>query len=135
MRSLIHELPHPNSVPEGVIVVLGSQRTGVSGNAVTLRPVMAQMADQTRQLEMARLRRVAVHGILDAAVAFAALEGDDYYRIGSLSGRHPLALAHLVKRLAEAPDAASFAAVLGSPSSYRGDIAQIGRTFAKIPAS
>ena len=122
VRSLIHELPHPNSVPEGVIVVLGTQRTGLSGSAATLRPIMAQLADETRLLEMARLSRVAVRSILDATVTSAALESSDYDRIEFLSGGHPLALAYLAKRLADAPDAAGVAAVLGSSSSYRGDI-------------
>lgn len=121
-RSLIHELPHPDTVPEGVIFVLGTQQVGLEGEAPTLRPIVAQLAQVDRKLDMAGLSRASIRSIAETAIAPALLPPNAYDRIAELSTGHPLALTYLVKRIAAAADAAAVEAILEATVMYDGEI-------------
>jgi len=128
-RSLIHELPNPNAIPEGVLVVLGTQRVGLEGEAASLRPIAAQLEQDGRMLEMARLSRANIRSIVDTAVEPALLGSDAHERIEQLSCGHPLALAYLLKRLAGATDSSAVDAILEGSTSYDGEIEADYRTY------
>lgn len=128
-RSLIHELPHPATIPQGVIFVLGTQPVGLEGSAASLRPITAHLARDGRTLAMARLPRASIRSITDAVVESDLLRPGDHERVEELSAGHPLALAYLVKRLAACADAAEARSVLDGSTSYAGEIEVDYRTY------
>jgi hypothetical protein len=128
-RSLIHELPHPDAIPRGVLVVLGSQRVGLEVTANSLRPITAQLEEPSRFIEMARLSRASIRSIADAALTPGLLRGHGYDQIEQLSGGHPLALAYLIKRLSAADDAEAVDAVIASSVSFEGEIERDYRAY------
>ncbi len=128
-RSLIHELPHPATIPQGVIFVLGTQPIGLEGSAASLLPITAHLARDGRTLAMARLPRASIRSINDAVVESALLGPGDHERVEELSAGHPLALAYLVKRLAACADAAEVRSVLDGSTPYTGEIEVDYRTY------
>lgn len=129
VRNLIHELPHPSSIPEGVLIVLGTQQVGLEGDAASLRPITAQLEQQARKLEMARLSRASIRSIVETAVDPSLLGEDAHERIARLSAGHPLALAYLVKRLAAAASVDEASAIIDASVSYDGEIEAEYRTY------
>lgn len=121
-RSLIHELPHPSSVPEGVVFVLGTQPVGLEGPATSLRPITAQLAQEGRTLKMAPLSRASIRSIVDAATGQALLGPYDHERIEQLSAGHPLALAYLVKRVSACANRDEVEALFDAANPYAGEI-------------
>ena len=128
-RSLIDELPHPSAIPAGVVIVLGTQRVGLEGQAANLRPIVAHLAQDERTIDMARLSRGSVRSIAEAVVDPALLHPKTHDRIERLSGGHPLALAYLTKRLATAPSDADIGAILDATVAYEGEIEADYRSY------
>jgi hypothetical protein len=113
-HSLVDVLPLPDQVPEGVVLILGSQHT---------RDLPAQVETQLREtgrtVQVQPLPRVAVERLVARVLpAYFGLSQQFYER----SAGHPLALVYLLKQVAAAksPDAAR-AAVEATPA-YEGDI-------------
>ncbi|HEY0027372.1 MAG TPA: ATP-binding protein [Allosphingosinicella sp.] len=121
VRSLVHELPHPSAIPEGLVIVLGTQRVGLESDITALRPIRAELDRDGRTIEMGRLSRAAIRSIVEAAVGHN-LEADEHERVEELSAGHPLALTYLVRRLAAAPAPSNLADILNAANPYSGDI-------------
>jgi hypothetical protein len=128
-RSLIHELPHPASVPVGVLFVLGTQPIGLEGPAASLRPINAQLSQPGRTLTMAPLSRAGIRSIVDASVDPKLLGSSSHERLERLSGGHPLALAYLVKQVAACSDIDGVTALLDGSTLYAGEIESKYRTY------
>jgi len=128
-RSLIHELPNPSAIPDGVLVVLGTQQVGLQGDAASLRPIVAELEHEGRTLEMARLSRASIRSIVETAVDANLLDPEAHAAVERLSGGHPLALAYLVKRLSTASRADEVGAILSASTSYEGEIEADYRTY------
>jgi hypothetical protein len=122
VRSLVEELPRPDAIPDGVLIILGTQRVGLQSNAATLRPITAQLEQHGRTLEMERLSRASVRSIVQTALEPELLAPGAYEQIENLSAGHPLALAYLLKRLATASDATAVGEILHAASTYDGEI-------------
>ncbi len=100
-HSLVDVLPSPTEVPDGVLIVLGSQSIGLHG----LPPrALAQLAEPGRTLTMRRLERRDVIEIATSSLPREALADVDLEALWRVSAGHPLALAYLLKRLALSPD-------------------------------
>jgi hypothetical protein len=123
IRSLIHELPHPSTLKDGVIFVLGTQQVGLNSESVALRPIRAELEERGRKIGMAALARADVFEMLPIAVPHLAAT-DLIDQVYTLSGGHPLALNYLLKRLSRAADATEAATVLDGVEAYQGDIEQ-----------
>jgi hypothetical protein len=96
-RSLLHDLPLPHTVPDGVYFVIGSQPNGFTN----LPPLVSHaLCSQERKIEIAPLAPVDV--FLIAKQEFPNLEEDEQKQIFTLSGGHPLALIYLIKQLQQA---------------------------------
>lgn len=96
-RSLLHDLPLPQAVPDGVYFVIGSQPNGLTN----LPPLVSHaLCSQERKIEIAPLAPVDVFSI--AEQEFSDLEEDEQKQIFTLSGGHPLALIYLIKQLQQA---------------------------------
>ncbi len=98
-RSLLAELPPPASIPDGVLVLLGSQKLELH----QLNPRIAQqLRDDSRIVRMRPLSPRAVRAVLDLSCLPAPLDAVDLQEVVSRSARHPLALAYLINRLQNA---------------------------------
>jgi hypothetical protein len=118
-RSLLHDLPHPDTVPDGVILILGSQTLELTGLSPAIK---AQLKEKSRVVTMAPLARKAVFTIIESAglpVPLTAEQMEEAYR---LSAGHPLALTYLLKMLADARDPTVAAQILVTANPYQGHI-------------
>lgn len=96
-QSLLAHLPHPEDVPDGVLVVLGTQTDRLPLLSARIRE---QLDERGRRITMRRLDRLDVLEIVEAAADLdPAPAPDERERIYRLSGGHPLALNYVVNRL------------------------------------
>jgi len=112
-------------VPEGVLIILGSQSIGLRGLSTR---TLGQLEEPGRTLIMQRLQRRDVIGITTSSLSGDALSDVDLEAVWRASAGHPLALAYLLKRLALAPDADARRAVLETIVPFEGEIEQDYRT-------
>ncbi len=118
-RSLLQDLPEPEQVPPGVLIVLGSQTVQLDGLPDRVQHAIRQAE---RRIEMRPLSRDAVFRIIDRAsfpLPLTDQQKDDVYR---LSGGHPLALGLLINQLRSATDAHQIDQILQGTEPYTGDI-------------
>lgn len=117
-------LPSPEAVPEGVILVLGSQSVGLMGLPL---PIRSQLAEAGRTVAMSRLGRRHVVEIAASTLPRDTMLDLDPDALFQASAGHPLALAYILKRLMVAADPAARRAVLdGEP--FEGDVERTYRT-------
>jgi hypothetical protein len=118
-RSLLHDLPLPEQVPEGVYFILGSQ----TDQLVDL-PARVQHAIQQkeRRIEMQPLKRQAVMQIIERTGLPSKLSAEQRELVYQLSGGHPLALIYLLQHIQEAPDAETVTIILQETVPYKGRI-------------
>ncbi len=116
---LLAEMPVPDELPEGVLVVVGSR---------TLSPLHAHARQQVEErprvidLQHHRLSPASILEICRRAPPAAALSPEIHQRIVDLCNGHPLALSYLLNRLRET-DAESAGEVLEAAPAYAGDMA------------
>ena len=116
---LLAEMPVPDELPEGVLVVVGSR---------TLSPLHAHARQQVEErtsvidLQHHRLSPASVLEICRRAPPAEALSPEIHQRIVDLSNGHPLALSYLLNRLRET-DAGSAGEVLEAAPAYAGEMA------------
>lgn len=120
-RSLIEELPSPAAIPDGVLIVLGTQPVGLSGPSPVLRPIRAHLDEPSRTIAMDPLSRANVHHIVRTAIPNDVLSREDEDEVYSRSAGHPLSLAYLVKRLATVENSASASRLLNEMQDFGGD--------------
>ncbi len=125
-KSLVSELPAPDSLPEGVLIVCGSQTLSLEG----LSPrILAHLEVDGRTIQIQRLARESVFSIVDAAKVGQVNGESTHDEIFTISDGHPLALSYLLERLIAAPDDNGRKAVLTSAEPFRGNIEQDYQTF------
>ena len=118
IRSLLRELPEPTAIPEGVIIVLGSQTDQLPGLPTT---VLSELSEPERRLEMEPLERDDVLDIVQAADLSPAPNHDEQERIYRLSAGHPLALSYLLIKLRDNAGA-TVAQILANAAQFPGAI-------------
>lgn len=118
-RSLLRDLPLPEQVPDGVLIVLGSQTDQLDDLSGTIR---GEIASAGRRIEMRPLTRDAVHSIVGRAPLPVRLGDQQVDRVWRLSEGHPLALGLLLNALHGAADVQGLAALLDEAVPYDGDI-------------
>lgn len=97
-RSLLTELPLPNAIPAGVLILLGSQKLDLEG----LPPgVIAQASEVGRRFDIAPLPK---QSILELAKLANLPTRVDFNRLYEASGGHPLAARYLIAALATASE-------------------------------
>lgn len=115
-QSLLTALPAPDALPEGVTVLLGTQRIDLSDIPPA---VQRQAAEAGRQITIPPLTREAVHR-LAAAVGLA---GDpDAEALFERGQGHPLSTRYLLQALATQPDPEDRKAWLAAAPAYAGDV-------------
>jgi hypothetical protein len=117
-RSLLRELPSPSSLPDGVVVVLGSQRIDLPDISTS---IIEQLREPGRIVEMRGLTRTEI-----GAVAKAALRVDLTSELLSLlterSQGHPLTLQYLLHEVRELATADEVLRVVSTSPVFTGDI-------------
>lgn len=122
IRSLLEVLPHPDSLPEGVLFVLGSQTLELDG---LLPAVKSQLkADSTRMLNMRPLARSQVFDMIDEAELTTPLTPEQKEQAYRLSDGHPLATSYLIRILADASESSAINAILDNANPYQGHVDQ-----------
>ncbi|MCY4370062.1 MAG: hypothetical protein OXF41_11770 [bacterium] len=120
---LLAELPRPDTLPSGVLVIVGSRTTA------PLNPQAQQQLeerDAVVDLRNYRLSRPSIIEICSRERVVAHLDRTVHERIAELSGGYPLALGYLLNRLQEA-DNESAEDLLSDVLRYTGDIAGMYR--------
>lgn len=117
-RSFLAELPLPESVPEGVLFVLGTQRLDLQD----IKPAVRDQADTTgRKVAVSPLKREAVHRMADLLKLDPAISRDQVF---DLSHGHPLVTRYLIEALRDA-DENGRAEILAGAMRFEGDIEAI----------
>jgi len=120
-RSLIDELPSPAAIPDGVLIVLGTQPVGLGGTSPALRPIRAHLDEASRTIAMRPLSRANVRHIVRTAIPIDVLSREDEVEVYRRCAGHPLSLAYLVKRLAKADNSAAASRLLDEMQDFGGD--------------
>ena len=117
-RPFLPYLPEPDAVPEGVLIVLGTQTT-------TLRELSTQIQhevlDSSRRLTVTGLDAATVEGVVDAWGIEPPLTPHERADVQRLANGHPLSLAYVLRQLADTP-ADRRPLRLGSMPAYGGDL-------------
>lgn len=122
IRSLLEALPHPDTLPEGVLFILGSQTLELKD---LLPSVKAQLqADSTRVLNIRPLARSQVFDMIDEAKLSIPLTPEQKEKAYRISDGHPLATSYLIRILAEALEPSAIDAVLDNANPYQGHVDQ-----------
>jgi hypothetical protein len=118
-RSLLHDLPVPNSVPEGVIFLLGSQTVQLPDlpTAVSLA-----LRESARCIQMQPLPSESALLILDRASLPVELSPTQRERLLDLAEGHPLSLEYLMNRLITARSPQAVEEILADEVGFGGDI-------------
>jgi hypothetical protein len=118
-RSLLLDLPDPGSVPEGVVILLGSQTDQLPD-----LPTAVQFAIQEpeRRVVMQPLSVASVLRIVERTTLKVLLTAPQLDRIVSHCEGHPLSLGYLLNRLKAVEDGEGVDSVLRDEVSYSGDI-------------
>lgn len=118
-RGLLKDLPRPEAVPPGVLIVVGSR---------TLDPLGAHAQEQVRErgsvidLSNHRLTRSDVRAICSRAPTTAHLPQRLHDDIARRSAGYPLAVAYLINLL-NGVDAEDVEQVLADARAFKGDVA------------
>ncbi|POZ51811.1 ATP-binding protein [Methylovulum psychrotolerans] len=118
-RSLLHDFPHPETMPYGVIFILGSQTLELAGLSPAIK---AQLKEKNRLVTMAPLDRKAVFSIVESVGLLVPPTAEQIEETYRLSSGHPLALNYLLKMLTGVRDPLVTAQILATTNPYQGHI-------------
>ncbi|WP_312236412.1 ATP-binding protein [Stenotrophomonas sp.] len=116
MRSFLADLPLPAAVPDGVLIILGTQRVDLPDMPPAVRD---QASEAERQVEMQGLSLSGIAAMADALGVPTALSRP---RLRELTLGHPLATHYLLQALVAAEDEALRDRILREGFGYVGDI-------------
>ena len=115
-RSLLSELPLPQSIPEGVIFVLGSQRLDLNDMPPS---VIDQASEDTRRIDIAPLQFDAVNSL----AASANLPSDvDRHELYARCEGHPLSTRYVIGGLLNLSTVAERKEWLENGPAFDGDV-------------
>ncbi|MFA4824496.1 MAG: ATP-binding protein [Methanoregula sp.] len=115
VHSLLIDLPIPESIPDGIIFILGSQTETIFSSRIR--------ADiRNRKIEMKPLSHQATYEIITNSHLRYSPNEDQITKIFSLSSGHPLALKYILNKITEVKSTAEIALVLDDTKAYEGNI-------------
>jgi hypothetical protein len=117
-RPFFASLPEPSVIPDGVLVVLGSQTLALAGLAAEIRE---QVGNPGRSLNLGPLDAATVDEIIDAQSFDPVVTESERTRIHELAGGHPLTLVYLLRSLSGA-DSRERNERLKTTPTYQGDL-------------
>jgi hypothetical protein len=117
--SLLSVLPHPETIPAGVLFFLGSQTLALPG----LSPaIQVSLENGNRTVAMSAMSRGEIRAFVECSLLSTPLDADQFTQVERLSEGHPLSLALLVERLRPAKDGAEVSSILENAPAYAGHI-------------
>ena len=122
IRSLLEVLPHPDTLPAGLLFILGSQTLELRGLFPAVKTQL--QADPTRVLNMCPLARSQVFDMIDEAELSTPLTTEQKEKSYRLSDGHPLATRYLIRILANASESSAIDAILDNANPYQGHVDQ-----------
>jgi hypothetical protein len=117
-RSLLSELPLPNSLPDGVLFVLGTQRVSLDD---IMPAVCEEASDEERSIKVAPLARDAVHRMADLLDLEESIDRDAIF---DLAHGHPLVTRYVIEALRDS-DTEARDKLLNGAFSFDGDIESV----------
>ena len=124
VQSLLHDLPDPDQVPDGVYFVLGTQTdTPIRGR------IQATVRHRDRKIEMGRLQRRQMYDMIDASNLQDKLTSDQQNAVYELSAGHPLALTYLLRQTQLSKDVESLIESLQRDGVFGDDIEAMYHTY------
>ena len=127
--SVLNELPHPNEVPEGFLIILSSQPQALLPDVIPAA-VAARVAEDSRHLEVSGLSRHEVHTIVSKLTKPTTGEERDVLYDASLG--NPLILTYLLSLL-ERTDDTSVTTAVELAGNYEGQIDQYYQERLSVP--
>jgi hypothetical protein len=116
-RSLLHDLPLPEAIPDGVYFVVGSQPNGLEN----LPPrVLRSLQSQERRIEIECLTPRDVYSVTKEVIS--GLTDSEHKQVFELSNGHPLALIYLLNQLRQVDSVEDRSKLLSETIPYKGDI-------------
>lgn len=97
-KSFLRDLPLPNSLPQGVYVVLGSQSYGLDDIPAEIK---AEYQKSNRTIQIGTLNKQEVGKYLDAVYTSSILSNDQRQKIFEKSQGHPLYLSYIIGKIQE----------------------------------
>ena len=117
-HSLLAALPLPQSVPEGVLIVLGTQRLDLADLPPAVR---AQAGAAGRRIDIAALTENAVARMADQLGLSGDISRADIFRV---AGGHPLVTRYMIERLMSASPALQVQ-ILAGEHGFGGDLEEV----------
>ena len=114
-HSLLRALPLPQSVPDGILFILGSQRLDLADMPPS---VQAEAGAESHQIVVAPLPKHTIAAMADAFGLAQDISRDEVYRVGS---GHPLATRYLLEQLIVADEEVR-ASLLTETQPFGGDL-------------
>jgi hypothetical protein len=129
-RALLFELPHPDEVPNGFVIILSSQPQALLPNAIERHISGAVSARSQRRIEMEGLSRSEVHTIIGRT--HEELSSDERDSLWEASSGNPLILTYLLKFMDADPRVSTVAAI-EAIGDYKGDIDRYYQSALSVP--
>ena len=128
--SILHELPRPDEVPEGFLIILSAQPQALVPGTIGADVGIAVSVESGRRVEVTGLSRAEVHAII-AKVA-KPTSADDRDRLNAACQGNPLILTYLLNIFQRSPET-SVNDALAEAGSYAGDIDKYYATALSVP--
>ncbi|NQY26166.1 MAG: hypothetical protein HRT92_03200 [Piscirickettsiaceae bacterium] len=120
LQSLLSDLPSPNTIPDGVIFILGSQTLELTDLSDAIKE---HVKKEGRTIIISPLTRSNVYKAIDEWPSCSELTDDNKREIFEKSLGHPLSLVYLLQFLSENSDR-KFDEVFDQCPAYQGHIEQ-----------
>jgi len=117
--SVLHELPRPDEVPEGFLIILSAQPQALVPGTIRADVGIAVAEKSGRRVEVTGLSRPEVHAIIAKLPKPTSTE--DRKLLDEACRGNPLILTYLLKSFQRSPET-SVNDVLAEPGSYTGDL-------------
>lgn len=120
-RTLLMDLPSPEAIPDGTIIILGSQKLNLIGLSSRIQ---VHLEESGRTINMRPLQPQSIINIIDSVDFSIKLSYPQKEQIIQLSNGHPLALSYLLKKLQTINNFDQINVILNSANPYQGHIEQ-----------
>jgi hypothetical protein len=128
--SILHELPKPDEVPEGFLIILSAQPQALVPGTIGIDVGNAVTMESGRRVEVTGLSRTEVHAIIAKVAKPTSTEERD--RLNVACQGNPLILTYLLNIFQRSPET-SVNDVLVEPGSYAGDINKYYAAALSVP--
>ena len=128
--SILYELPRPDEVPEGFLIILSAQPQALVPGTIGADVGIAVTVESGRRVDVTGLSRAEVHAIVTQVAKPTSTEDRD--RLNVACQGNPLILTYLLNIFQRSPET-SVSDVLAEPGSYAGDLDKYYATALSVP--